>query len=330
MATDGMASWIDLTDPKYAAADLRRLDSLMKMPGGPVSAPFSSKSGRRVNGAGLQVSIGGSPESWTCTPGPCEVYDPGYSTQGGWSVEIPNATTGTIGARPSTGQSRIDLIVVRVYDNGAIGSGPSEVKVERLPGNPGTSPVAPTPPAGSITFEVARLTVPATGSVTVTHSTERTVAAGGVLPVPTTAAMNKLKTDNVAYEGMVVNNAQTKSLHRYDGTNWKRQIDADSFIFGEAKWGVAYDPAVHEPVTYAHTFVGTTTPGGILTVIPDLSVMFAGISSAPLVPGDQVGGLRYVTAIPSGNSLQAYCYVAAGSGVVSQTVRVDVTVHGWR
>jgi hypothetical protein len=149
VATDGMASWIDLTDPLYAAADLRRLDSLLMMPGGPVADSFSVKAGRRVNGAGLQVSVGGSPEAWTCTPGPAMVYDPAYSTQGAWRVEIPNAKSATITTpRPSAGQSRIDLIVVRIYDNGAIGSGPSEVKVERLAGNPGQDPQPPTPPAG--------------------------------------------------------------------------------------------------------------------------------------------------------------------------------------
>lgn len=235
MVSDGTVSWIDGPD-LYDAADLRRLDSLLLMPGGPTSQPFAVKEGHRVNGAGLQVSVGGSPESWTVTPGPCVVTDPAYSGQGGWRVEIPNTKTGTIGARPGAGQSRIDLIVARVYDATAIGSGPAEVKIERLPGTPGSSPVAPTPPAGSITYEIARLAVPASGSITITQSVERTVAAGGILPVPTTAAMDKLETDGIAYRGLVVDNAQTDALHRFDGTDWKQLAVVEDLASDDQPW----------------------------------------------------------------------------------------------
>jgi hypothetical protein len=327
VATDGMASWIDLTDPKYAAADLRRLDSLLMMPGGAATDPFSVKAGRRVNGAGLQVSVGGSPETWTCSPGPAEVYDPTYSTQGAWRVEIPNAKSGPIGARPSSGQSRIDLIVARIYDNGAIGSGPSEVKVERLAGNPGQDPQPPTPPVGSITFEVARMTVPATGAITVTQSTERTVAAGGILPVPTTAAMNKLKTDGIAYRDMVVGNAQTNSLHRYDGTNWV-PVGATVKVVGKI-WGADYNPASHRLHRVAGSVVlGTLAGNGDAPILADASTDFSGVASA--VASSAMGSPFLVGTGVFENQIYAQCRTPGGAsmgGAVGQ--RINFVIEGW-
>lgn len=215
MATDGYANRINGVD--YNAVDERRFDAPLLMPG-PTSAPFSAKAGRRVNGAGLVVSVGGSPEAWTVTQGAGVIYDSAYASQGAWRFEIPNSVSANMPARPGAGTSRIDLIVARIYDTVAIGSGPAEVKVERVNGTAGSTPSAPSLPALSV--ELARLTVPASGTITVTQSTERTVAAGGILPVPTVAARDKLKTDGIAYEGLYVDVASTDSLERYDGTNW--------------------------------------------------------------------------------------------------------------
>ncbi|MFC5676077.1 hypothetical protein [Aeromicrobium endophyticum] len=328
MATDGFASWIDNAG-LYKAADLRRADSVLMMPGGPTTSPFAVKGGRRVNGAGLQVSVGGSPESWTCTPGAGVVSDPAYLAQGGWRYEIPNATTGLIGARPAAGQSRIDLIVARIYDTTAIGSGAAEVKIERIPGAAGQDPQAPTPPAGSITDVVARMLVKDTGAVVVTPSTERTVAAGGILPVPTTAAMDKLKADGITYRGMVVDNAQTDSLHRYDGTRWKRLVDPSALLSVPAKrWGVDFDPTKHIPKRLAWTLVSATTPGGITAIVNDLKPFFVGVGAVQ-VTGSADDALRYVKSVLSGDQLLAYCYGANNGGVISQTVTMDVTIDGW-
>lgn len=332
MATDGMASWIDLTDPKYAAADLRRLDSLLMAPGGPTSAPFAVKAGHRVNGAGLQVSVGGSPEAWTCTPGPGMVYNPDYSTQGGWRFEIPNAKSGTIGARPSSGQSRIDLIVARIYDNGAIGSGPSEVKIERLVGSPGQDPQPPTPPQDSITYEVARMTVPATGPVVVTSSTERTVAAGGVLPVPTVAAMNKLKTTGIAYTGMVVNNAQADRLERFNGTDWKPVPDDRDACMG-LFWGAFYDVALHDHKTFSFFAQANTSEGANIEVV-NLNDHFVGVTGVSATPanGDVVSGANVVrTLVPFlvGSVLYLRAENSAGQAMLNTAVRFSVVLHGW-
>lgn len=217
MATDGFASRINGVE--YAAVDERRMDSALLMPG-PVSAPFSARSGRRVNGSGLTVSVGGSPEAWTVSPGAGVIFDPAYASQGAWRFEIPSAVSANLPARPGAGQSRIDLIVARIYDPGALGSGPAEVKIERVAGNSGASPSAPSLPPLSV--ELDRLTVPASGAITSTKSSAVTVAAGGVLPVPTTDDRTKLVTDGIAYRGLVVDDAQVGALFRYNGDGWDK------------------------------------------------------------------------------------------------------------
>lgn len=325
MATDGPVNRWNGVD--YAAADERLLASPLLMPG-PVSAPFSARSGRRVNGAGLAVSVGGSPEAWTVTPGPGVIYGSAHPSAGGWAFALPNAKTENLPARPGVGLSRIDLIVARIYDTDVIGSGSREFKVERVTGTPNASPAAPSLPA--LSFELGRMVVPNSGVITVTQSIERTTAAGGVLPITTTVEMEKLKTDNIAYRGLVVHNAQTDSLHRYDGTNWKRQIDASSVSFGNVRWGVAYDSAIHGPREWSDTIAGPTSAGGVLNLLADLSTKFAGVGSVQLTAADTSGGLRYALGVVNVNALEAYCYIAAGTGVVSSAVRVDVVVKGWR
>jgi hypothetical protein len=324
VAADGYASWINNPDDPYDALELRRMESVQMMPGGPTSAPFSVKSGRRVNGAGLQVSIGGSPESWTVTPGPFEVYTSTYDTQGGWRGAIPDARSGPIGARPGNGTSRIDLIVVRIYDADTIGSGAREVKVERLQGQAGPSPQPPTPPAGSITYEVCQLLVPASGAITVTHSTERTVAAGGILPVPTTAAMDKLKTDGIAYAGLVVHNEQTDALHRYDGTNFKRVGPRYSPVPTPTVDGSNVAPRDDQIIRLINWVSATTTSQG-LVVVPWPTPFPNGILHAPAVT---TSGASQNPVVNAGAISKTSCtYVFPG--VFNTAVKFTYEAVGW-
>lgn len=209
MATDGSVARTN--GVTYDAAQERRLAAVKAAPGG--SGPFATLAGRRVNGVGLAVSVGGSPESVTVTPGAGTIYDPIFAG-GGYDFEIPASVNLSLPARPSSGQSRIDLIVARVYDPD-IGLGSvREVKIERVGGSPAASPSTPSAPAGSLAL--ATLTVPNSGSITVTSSTARSVAAGGIIPVATTAFRDNL----AAYAGMSVWNAQTSRMEVYTGSAW--------------------------------------------------------------------------------------------------------------
>ncbi len=211
MATDGFVRrWNNV---QYNASAERLLDSLLMMPG-PGSEPFSARAGRRPNGSGLAVSVGGSPEAVTVTPGSALVYDSAVSAAGPYLINIPTAVSVPLPARPGSGTSRIDLIVARVYDADVGLGSVQELKIERVQGDPSSTPVEKTKPTNSLIL--ARLTVPSSGSITVTPSTDRTVAAGGVLPVATTSVRDALS----AYSGLTVYNEQTKRLEVFDGTSW--------------------------------------------------------------------------------------------------------------
>lgn len=203
----GVASRLNST--AYTAADERHLDSVLWTPGA-AAAPFSARGGRRVNGKGLAVSIGGSPESWTVTPGAALIYDPTYASLGPWRIALDASISEAMPARPGTGQSRIDLIVAYIEDTDSSVGTTRDVYFARVPGTPGTSPTAPSAPALSIVL--ATLNVPASGTVTVTPSAARTVAAGGILPVATSAERDVLPDP---WDGLTVKNAQTGLLEVY-------------------------------------------------------------------------------------------------------------------
>lgn len=217
MATDGYADrWNGVA---YAAADERRMASIDQMPGS-AAAPFSARGGRRVNGSGLNVTVSSTGNgSVTVTAGACRVYDANFASQGGWDAEFPN-TVGplTLSARPASGQSRIDLVVARIYDADLSVGSVKEAKIEVVTGGPGASPSAPGTPAMSLVL--ATLTVPSSGTISVTQAGAKTVSAGGVLPVETTSERDDLVTAEVAYPGLVVFNAQTQQTEAYTGSGW--------------------------------------------------------------------------------------------------------------
>lgn len=201
MATDGTVHRWNSTDIKYKADQERRLFSPLYAPGG--SGDFSMMTGRRVNGGGLQVAVSGSPEQVTVSPGAGVLSAAGV----GYAFEVPTAVPLSLPARPGAGQTRSDLIVARLYDPDIGLGGVRELKIERLSAS---QPV----PDGCLVL--ATLTVPSSGSISVTPSDGRTVAAGGVLPVATTARRDAL----AAYAGMTVWNSQVSRLQVYTGTAW--------------------------------------------------------------------------------------------------------------
>jgi hypothetical protein len=246
MVTDGKATWWDATSgaPAYLAQELRQIDSLEVMPG-PAPEPFSGRAGRRVNGKGLEVAVSSSGNgSVTVSSGPCLLYSSEQASQGVWRAQFPQIGPIALGARPTSGQSRIDLVVARLYDSGS-GVGPvKEAKIEVVPGSPNAAPSPPSLPVGAIYLELDRLTVPSSGPITHVQTTQVTVAAGGILPVATTTERDALTTAGIAYRGLVVDNAQSGSLERFNGTTWVAQVDAKvsaTYVpsAAEAGWGLA-------------------------------------------------------------------------------------------
>jgi hypothetical protein len=232
MATDGKVTFWDADAqtklPAYNAQELRQLDSPLLMPG-PASAPFSGRSGRQVNGSGLAVTVDPTGAgSVTVSQGAGVIYDGSYAVQGAWRFATSGAKTVALAARPGSGTSRIDLVVARIYDSALAGAGSvKELKIEVVTGGGsfggtvGATPTAPSLPPLSLLLSTLTVTSTSGAAISKTDTTAVTVAAGGILPVATTAEMNALKTAGIAYRGLVVDNAQTGVLHRYNGTDWK-------------------------------------------------------------------------------------------------------------
>lgn len=263
MATDGEVSFWD--GVAYNAVDFRQLDSPLLMPG-PASAPFSSRSGRQVNGAGLAVTVAPAGNgSVSVSAGAGVIYDNAHAIQGAWRFTIPTAKTGiALPARPGVGTSRIDLVVARIYDSGIGVGAVKEVKIEVISGAAAASPSAPALPA--LSFELGRLTVSATSgaAIPLVSTTQVTTAAGGILPVATTTERNALVTAGIAYRGLVVDNAQTGNLEKFEsGTTWRtlhhRAIDGTASVSAP---GVDFT----SPTTTNISF-----PAGLFSAAPNLT-----------------------------------------------------------
>lgn len=272
MASDGYVH--RLNDVEYDARSERLLGSVLHMPAG--TGAFSARGGRRVHGAGLSVSVGGGPEQVTVTPG-AGVVSPGSGSTGPYGFEIPTTINITLPARPGTGLSRIDLVVAQIFDADESAGPGKEVKVVHVPGTPSGSPAAPSQPALSLLL--ATLTVPSAGTISVTQSTARTVAAGGVLPVATTAERDAL----TAYQGLVVHNQQVGGLQVHDGSAWRSVAPAQRQI--EVGTGIVSCPNANTTYNAGVTF-DTPFPSG---VVP--RVALANTTSAPQARMPSIGNI---------------------------------------
>lgn len=94
------------------------------------------------------------------------------------------------------------------------------------------------------------------------------------------------------------------------------------------RWGVDYNPVLHQQKTISWTTAPGTSSGGIAPLINDMTLFFVGVANVTIT-GSGVDSLRYAKGIITGNKLEAYCYGANNMGVVSEIVSLDVTVTGW-
>jgi len=325
MATDGMVRrWNSVA---YSGVDERRLDSVLAMPG-PSSEPFSVLGGRRVNGAGLAASVGTGPDSVTVAAGGGIVYDSTYAAGGGWEFALAASKTVNLAARPGSGLSRIDLVIARIYDPDSSVGAVRELKIEVVAGTASASPAAPALPA--LSLELARLTVPNVAAVSSTHSTARTVAAGGVLPVSTTAARDALVGDGIAYPGMAVFNQQVGALQVRTDSGWDSYAKAEntgqvactavggftSNVLAQIRDGVLFlDGYLQRPSSYSPNLtacINLPTTGG-----------FTGIST-------RLGGsTRYIVASPptTGTEISVRAAISGPQILIAMTAPNSSAIH---
>lgn len=202
MVSDGHVS--RLNEVEYPAAAERLLDSALLMPAG--AGGFSARSGRRP-GAGLAVTF--SILTATVAPGAGVIYDSDFGAGGPWRFALPVSKSVTLAARPGAGLVRRDLIIARIYDV----EGQRELKIEAVEGDASATPSKPNLPPLSLELGVAD--VGPSGPVSFVANTARTVAAGGILPVATTAERDGLE---APHDGQTVWNAQAKRLETFDAS----------------------------------------------------------------------------------------------------------------
>ncbi|MGW5774864.1 hypothetical protein [Streptomyces sp. NPDC003863] len=117
---------------------------------------------------------------------------------------------------------RIDLVVVRVYDNDVDALGKYDAVIEIVKGAPAAAPVAPPAPARSMTLFTVKVKKGAsagTGGIdwaggASTDLRTTTVSSGGILPVYNNAGVPG------AYPGQYQDNDNAHFLQRWDGTAW--------------------------------------------------------------------------------------------------------------
>ncbi|MEX2985338.1 hypothetical protein [Streptomyces sp. C36] len=167
-------------------------------------------SGLRVYGdtAGLSAKV---------APGRAVVQ--GSEAAGAYPVYVPEVTSITF-ADGDPGNPRVDLVVLRVYDNDQDGLGQTAATIEIVPGRAGASPSAPPVPAGSL--PLAKVTIPAgasagTGGLDWKSAVEdlrrATVAVGGIVPLARGVAFGG------AYPGQYRDNGS--GLERWNGKEWR-------------------------------------------------------------------------------------------------------------
>jgi hypothetical protein len=188
---DGIALRFDSV--AYSAANERLLASVLAMP----STSLLSRPGRRPGG-GLEVTVGGTPETATVAPGGGIITDTGGG--GSFPFVIPSSVGIALAARPAGGTSRFDEVIA-VIKNVDVrpADGTREVDIQLLTGTAGSSPTAPTIPTGAL--RLAELTVPASGSVSVAKQPNRIAALGGILPVSSATVRDAIED---IYDGLVV------------------------------------------------------------------------------------------------------------------------------
>lgn len=191
-------------------------------PAGPLSArsgilPGTYDGKYRVGGLWLS---GAGPMTATLVHGRAVIQGP--AAQGPYHVTLDADTVLTF-ADGNPLHPRIDLVVLRVYDDQFDGSQKSEAVIEIVEGEAKAIPEPPTAPPLSLTLFSVKVPaaasagtggIPWTTAGTVTDLRVTTAGVGGILPVYNNAAVPG------SYPGQYQDNDNAHFLQRWNGTGW--------------------------------------------------------------------------------------------------------------
>lgn len=267
------SAWLPLTGQTRSDTRVASLGALTP------TSPVATRSGVLPGSSDGKYRISGFTVTGTTAMGatvfPGRAVIQGTDSQGAYPVALTQSQ-GLTFADGHAQYGRIDLIVVRVYDDEYDASGRTEAVVEIIKGTPAPAPAVPaTPP---LSLPLYTVTVPAgtsagTGGIpwatALAGQRTATVAVGGILPVTTDVAIG-------AYPGQYRD--IDGGLQRWDGAAWQPYppkpvwqnwtpvwttfTGAATPSFGNAeitaRW-IQQGPTVH--MNFAITF-GTTTNFG--------------------------------------------------------------------
>ncbi|WP_327168618.1 hypothetical protein [Streptomyces subrutilus] len=252
------SAWLAVTGQTRSDTRVAPLGALT-----PVS-PVASRSGIMPGSADGKLRISGFTMAGTTAMGatvyPGRAVVQGTDSQGAYPVALTQSVALTFADGHGT-YGRIDLVVIRVYDNEYDASGRTEAAVEVVRGTPSATPAVPAAPPLSLplyTVAVPAGTSAGTGGINWTTALvglrTATVAVGGILPVTTDTALG-------AYPGQYRDIAG--GLERWDGTAWL--------------------PYPAKPVWQDWTPVWTTATGAALPSFGDASITARYIQQGPTV-----------------------------------------------
>ncbi|WP_089099465.1 hypothetical protein [Streptomyces hyaluromycini] len=175
--------------------------------------PGSPDGQYRISGFTLTGATG----TMTATVSPGRAVVQGSDAQGAYPVALTEYLP-LVFAAGDAQYGRVDLVVLRVYDDTYDGSGRAEAAVEIVQGTPAATPAVPATPALSV--PLYQVTVPKGASAGanaidwtagITGMRTATVGLGGILPVTS-------DTSNGAYPGQYRDAGGV--LQRWSGTAW--------------------------------------------------------------------------------------------------------------
>lgn len=281
----------------------------------PVS-PVATRSGVLPGSADGQTRLSGftvqgvaNTMSATVSPGRAIVQ--GADAQGAYPVALTESLTLTF-ADGDAQYDRIDLVVLRVYDDPYDASGRTEAAVEIVPGAPAATPAAPAAPALALPLYEARIPKGASAAqapnwtTALTGRRTATVALGGILPVTT-------DTTNGAHPGQYRDLSGV--LQRWTGSAWadyQPPVAVDSTTTGAAAgtdWSVNAYAARRTHGVCSFT-LGLTRTGAAITATA------AGTTN----PGNVTDQL--VATLPAGWRPAGETYAVATDGFADGAVRI--------
>ncbi|MBV7697001.1 hypothetical protein [Streptomyces sp. TRM70350] len=219
---------------------------------------------------------------------------------------------------------RIDLVVLRVYDDAYDGSGRAEAAVEIVQGTPAATPAAPAAPEVSLPLfrvAVAAATSAGTGGIpwgsALTDLRPTTVAVGGILPA--------LPGDTTpgAYPGQYrdVNGI----LQRWNGTAWLTATTPPAFTQSNDAGKTAsttYTAALTDTAVAALTLAFTAPPTGAVLLSMGARIQTGNSNTASGFMSPQITQGGTVILPPSDETAVVY------GGAVAASVSTQMRLYG--